>query len=109
MCDNDKIFFADNSGISYQGEFVSVMDKNGTLGKMLYKDIIDHEKKVIKENVVFVLIHGEYSKEEVKTYRKQVYKELEELKRQIKSNPDIVLKLNKLTNRFVVVTEQNGG
>jgi hypothetical protein len=78
------------------------MDEDGSVGKMLYKEIKEHEEFIIKDNIGYGLIHNEYSEEEIDEYEEHAYKELKELKQQIRENPNIILKLDKTTERFVV-------
>ena len=83
-------------------KYVSVMNENGDIIKVLYKDIKEHEEDIIEQNLMYGIIHAEYSDKEISDYEKQAYKELRELKRQIRENPNVVLKLDEITERYVV-------
>jgi len=47
----------------------------------------------------------DYTDEEIEEYAEQAYKELSLLKKQIRENPEAILKMNPHTARFVVVSE----
>lgn len=84
-------------------EYVSVIDENNDIHKVLYKDIKEHEEFIIEDNIGYGLMHSEYSQKDIETYRNQAYNELKELKQRIRENPDVILKLDTTSERYIVV------
>lgn len=89
-------------------KYVSVLNDDGSVNKMLYKDIKEHEELIIEDNIGYGLLHNEYSVKELKKYEKQAYAELRELKAKIRENPDVILKLDKVTERYIVAENEKG-
>lgn len=84
-------------------QYVSVLNDSGTVEKILYKDIKIHEESIIEDNIFYGIRHSnDYSEQEILEYEEQAYSELKELKREIRENNDIVLKLDKITERYVL-------
>lgn len=90
-------------------KYVSVLNDDGNISKTLYKEIKEHEEFIIEDNIGYGLLHNEYSVKEIKDYKKQAYAELRELKAKIRENPDIILKLDKTTERYIVAENKKGG
>lgn len=82
--------------------YVNVKDKDGNITKVKYKDIKSHEEEIIKDNIVFGFYHSEYSTKEIIDYEREANKELKELQKQIRENPDVVLELDSNTGRYVL-------
>lgn len=83
-------------------KYVSVINENGDINKVLYKEIKKHEEFITEDNIGYGLLHAEYSEKKVKDYETQSYKELKKLKRKIRENPNIMSKLDKTTERYIV-------
>lgn len=81
-------------------EFVSVLNNDGSIQKVPYQEIKEHEQYIIHDNVLYGYLHCEYTEQDITDYKKQAYDELKELKRKIKENNDIVLKMNEITERY---------
>lgn len=86
-------------------QYVNVCDDNGIIIKIPYKDVKEHEESIIRDNISYGFMHFEYSEEEIHEYAKRAHEELKELKRQIRENPDIILKMDKTTERYVVFSK----
>lgn len=65
-----------------------------------YKKIIKHEELIIEDNIFYGYKTGR-SEEEITKYQKEAYQELKDLKKLIRENPNVVLKLHKTTERYV--------
>lgn len=84
-------------------KYVSVLNDSGTVEKVLYKDIKIHEESIIEDNIFYGIKHSnDYSEQEILEYEEQAYSELKELKRAIREDNDIVLKLDKIKERYVL-------
>ena len=78
---------------------VKVRQENGTL-EISYKKIIKHEELIIEDNIFYGYKTGR-SEEEITKYQKEAYQELKELKKLIRENPNVILKLHKTTERYI--------
>lgn len=83
-------------------KFVNVENSFGTIEKMEYKKIIEHEETIIEDNIFYGIKNG-CDEKEILEYKKQAIAELKLLKQAICENKDIVLKIDKQTERFVVI------
>ena len=83
---------------------VKVRQENGTL-EISYKKIIKHEELIIEDNIFYGYKTG-CSKEEITKYQKRAYQELKELKKLIRKNPNVVLKLHETTERYIEDNEE---
>lgn len=82
---------------------VSVRSQDGNVIQLPYKKIKEHEESIIEDNIKYGLIHTEYSEQDILDYKKQAYSEFSALKRAVKENPKIMLKLDTTTERYVPV------
>ena len=83
---------------------VKVRQENGTLA-IPYNKIIKHEELIIEDNIFYGYKTG-CSEEEITKYQKEAYQELKELKKLIRENPNIVLKLHETTERYIEDNEE---
>ena len=83
---------------------VKVRQENGTL-EISSKKIIKHEELIIEDNIFYGYKTG-CSEEEITKYQKRAYQELKELKKLIRENPNVVLKLHETTERYIEDNEE---
>lgn len=83
---------------------VKVKQENRIL-EIPYKKIIKHEELIIEDNIFYGYKTG-CSEEEITKYQKRAYQELKELKKLIRENPNVVLKLHETTERYVENKEE---
>ena len=83
---------------------VKIRQENGIL-EMTYKKIIKHEELIIEDNIFYGYKTG-CSEEEITKYQKRAYQELKELKKLIRENPNIILKLHETTERYIEDNEE---
>ena len=82
--------------------YVNILE-NGEIKKVLYKDLIKHEKSIIEDNVCYGLIKSNiYSKKDINDYERTAYKELKDLKKAIYDNANVVLVQDSTTERYKV-------
>lgn len=83
---------------------IHVRNEDGYISKKPYADIIEHEESIIEDNIVYGYKCG-YSKKEIHQYEAEALKELRALKKIIHEKPDIILILDKNTERYVVYSD----
>lgn len=82
--------------------YVNILENN-EIKKVLYKDLIKHEKSIIEDNVYYGLIKSHiYSKKDIDDYERTAYKELKDLKKAIYDNANVVLVQDSTTERYIV-------
>ena len=86
-------------------EYISVLNSDGSIDKVPYRDVKKHEEAIIEDNIGYGILHGEYSEKEIDDYEREAYAQLRELKARIRRNPDVVLKLDEVTERYVVAED----
>lgn len=69
--------------------------------KVLYDKIIEHENAIIDDNLGYGYLHN-YTSQELRSYQKEAYADLKELKRQLREYPGSVIKEDPTTERFVL-------
>ena len=84
-------------------KYVSVKQDDGSIIKMTYKNIKEHEEIIIDDNIAYGVLNG-YTDKDIKEYRDMAYTELKNLKKQIRENPNVILVLDTVTERYVVET-----
>lgn len=84
-----------------QKKYVSVLRDDGHIEKVLYDKIIEHENAIIDDNLGFGYLHN-YTSQELRSYQKEAYADLKELKRQLREYPGSVIKEDPTTERFVL-------
>lgn len=90
------------SNINYTyPKYVSVEQSDGQIVQILYKDLKNHEEFIIQDNIEYDLLHN-YTDQEINDYKKEAYAQLKDLKKQIRENPQVVLVLERSTERYVV-------
>lgn len=77
---------------------------NGKIEMIAFKDIVAHEEAIIEDNMFFG-VKNNYSMKEISKYQKEAKLELRALRRTIRENPDIVLKIDPVTERYVPVKD----
>lgn len=75
-------------------KYVSVLCDDGHIKKVLYDKIID-------DNLGYGYLHN-YTSQELRSYQKEAYADLKELKRQLREYPGSVIKEDPTTERFVL-------
>lgn len=84
------------------GKLVNVRQKDGTIQKISWNEILENEEGIIEENIIFGSIHaGDFSKSEILDYEQKAKAELELLKKAVADNPDIVLTIQPHTQRYI--------
>ena len=81
--------------------FIKIKNPDGSITTMSYKDLKFHEETIIEDNVFYGLKYEEYSPKEINDYEKQAKKEWKILKQKLCNNPNLLLKLDKRTERYV--------
>ena len=84
-----------------QKKYVSVLCDDGHIKKVLYDKIIEHENAIIDDNLGYGYLHN-YTSQELRSYQKEAYADLKELKRQLREYPGSVIKEDPTTERFVL-------
>ncbi|MCR5587456.1 MAG: hypothetical protein K6F77_07985 [Lachnospiraceae bacterium] len=80
---------------------VNIRDEQGNIKIMPYKELKQHEEYIIKDNIEYGYMHGEYTDAEIKEYEKQARNEWKDLKNKLRNNPELLLTLDKTTERYV--------
>ena len=81
-------------------KYVNIQAGTG-IEKMFFSELIDHERKIIADNILSAF-KSNCSAKEVQDYDLQAERELKVLKKVVKDNPDVVLRLDSETERYVV-------
>lgn len=81
-------------------KYVNIQAGTG-VEKMFFSELIDHERTIIADNILSAF-KSNCSAKEVQDYDLQAERELKVLKKAIKDNPDVVLRLDSKTERYVV-------
>lgn len=84
---------------------IKVLADDGKIKTESYKKIVEHEAEIIKDNVFHAAKCGT-PEIEIRAYEKEAYAELEELKKRMLESNDIVLKLDLVTERYVVARKE---
>lgn len=74
--------------------------KLNTGEKLLYRELVAHEKLIIEDNIFFGIKNG-YPEDEIEQYKREAYAQLKALKTSIRENPDILLMLDRQTERYM--------
>ena len=86
-------------------EYVALADGS----KILYRELIDHEKAIIEDNLFYGLKTG-CTDEEIDAYVNEANVQLKNLRQAIFENPFIVIRLDETTERYVpALTVIQGG
>lgn len=86
-------------------QFVNIRDENGNISTITYRELKNHEECIIEDNIAYALWHEEYSEKEIKEYEKQARAEWRNLKSKLRENPEILLELDKTTERYIIYME----
>lgn len=81
-------------------KYVNIQTGSG-VEKMFFSELIDHERTIIADNILSAF-KSNCSAKEVQDYDLQAERELKVLKKAIKDNPDVILRLDSKTERYVV-------
>lgn len=92
-----------NKDESYKYPKYVLVKKNETISKMSYEEIKVHNEDIIEDNIFHALKHGEYSENEINEYKSSAIKQLEELKKDIRENKNVVLVLDQRTQQYVII------
>lgn len=84
-------------------KLVNVRAEDGSITRISLAELKQHEELIILDNMFFGLKHPEASTQaDTEAYEKEARKELKELLAIISENPDAVLELDRMTQRYVV-------
>lgn len=84
-------------------KLVNIRAEDGTLCQISLKELKEHEELIIEDNIFYGLKYlGSYTLAEVTEYEKNARRELRKLLAAISKNPDVVLKLDQMTERYVI-------
>lgn len=81
-------------------KYVNIQAGTG-VEKMFFSELIDHERTIIANNILSAF-KSNCSAKEVQDYDLQAERELKVLKKAIKDNPDVILRLDSETERYVI-------
>lgn len=84
---------------------VNVIDENGNEIKVNTKKLLEHEESIIEDNIEYAYLH-DYSDVIIDMYESEARHELKALKKAIRENLDVKLKLNEITERFEVFNQE---
>lgn len=73
---------------------------NGKIEIIAFNDIVAHEEAIIEDNMFFG-VKNNYSMKDIRKYQKEAKLELRALRRTVRENPDVVLKVDPVTERYV--------
>ena len=86
---------------------VNVRDEQGNIKVIQYREVKQHEEYIIEDNIAYGCIHGEYTDTEIEEYEKQARQEWKDLKNKLRDNPELLLTLDKTTERYVPYIENS--
>lgn len=81
---------------------VYIRFEDGTVQRVAYRKLKQHEEWIIEDNIQYGLRHPEYSDESVDDYEKEARKEWKDLKNALRKRPDSILVLDERTERYVL-------
>lgn len=82
-------------------ETVNIIDEQGNKKVISYRELKQHEECIIEDNIAYGYLHEEYTDAEIIEYEKQARQEWKELKNKLRSNPELLLVLDKTTERYM--------
>jgi hypothetical protein len=86
---------------------VNIRDEHGAVFTMRYSDLKDHEESIIADNIFHGRMHAEYTAAEIDAYEKKAAQEWRDLKNKLRENPELLLVLDKTTERYVPYVENS--
>lgn len=86
---------------------VYILNDDGTVSTIPYKELKQHEEYIIEDNVEYGLLHAEYSEQEILDYEKSAKSEWKALKNALRKDPNIRLKLDPTTERYVIASQES--
>ena len=86
-------------------EKVNIRNVNGNIVTIPYRELKHHEESIIEDNIMYGLVHNEYSQKDIDDYEKQAKSEWKELRQKLRNNPELLLTLDRTTERYVPYTE----
>ncbi len=86
-------------------QIVKIKNSEGNIIDVPYRELKEHEEAIIEDNIMYGRMHGEYSQKEILDYAKQASQEWKELKKKLRENPEIILIMDDITERFVPYVE----
>lgn len=88
-------------------EAVNIRDEHGNIKTISYRKLKQHEEYIIEDNIAYGCIHEDYTYAEIKEYEKQAKQEWKDLKSKLRENPELLLILDKTTERYVPFVENS--
>jgi hypothetical protein len=88
-----------------QQTLVRVTQDDGTIQSIPFKQVKEHEESIIEDNCVYGLkcvYRNEITLNEVKEYERDAVAQFRSLKKRIREDPTVVLKIEPRTRRYVV-------
>ena len=86
---------------------VNVRDEQGDIKAMPYRELKQHEEYIIEDNIAYGCMHEEYTDAEIELYEKQARQEWKDLKNKLRDNPELLLTLDKTTERYIPYIEDS--
>lgn len=86
-------------------ETVNILNDDNSVSIMKYKDLKNHEESIIEDNIGYGLLHAEYSEKEIRDYEKNARAEWKALKDILRKDPNVKLRLDITTERYVVALQ----
>lgn len=84
-----------------------IVCKQGDIKAMPYRKLKQHEEYIIEDNIAYGCMHAEYTDAEIELYEKQARQEWKDLKNKLRDNPELLLTLDKTTERYVPYIEDS--
>ena len=83
---------------------VNVRDEQGNIAVIPYRELKQHEEFIIEDNISWGYMHGD-TDAELDEYEKKARQEWKDLKNKLRENPELLLTLDTITERFVPYIE----
>lgn len=85
-------------------KYVNIRNDDCSVTIMPYVRLKDHEEFIIEDNICYGILHC-YEEKEINDYEKAAYAEWKDLKNKLRENPNLLLTLDKTTERYIPYTE----
>ena len=86
---------------------VNIRDEHGNVSVMPYRSLKEHEETIIADNIFHGYMHAEYTEAEIDAYEKEATQEWRDLKDKLRHNPELLLVLDRTTERYVPYAENS--
>jgi Tfp pilus assembly pilus retraction ATPase PilT len=85
-------------------DYVNVMEKDDSINRIPWKIVKEHEEAIIEDNIAYGLKIGS-SERELRQYQAKAKAGLSALRKAVRENADVILVLDRETERFIVKPE----